>query len=80
MAGVSCRDMLPRTGDEDTSDYWRWLTNQLRQAVLALEGQAPDLSATLAGVVDTMQGYYWQLATWIDLYELPSSHETGWLV
>lgn len=77
MAGVSCRDPQPRTGDEDTSNYWRWMVRHLRRAVLALEGPAPDLSASLISVAGQLRSYYWQLATWIDLYELPESDETG---
>lgn len=80
MAGVRCRDPLPRTGDEDTSDYWRWMVRQLRLAVSALESPAPDLSATLNGVSGQINSLYWQLATWIDLYELPKPDQTGRLV
>ncbi|MDE8559333.1 type II toxin-antitoxin system RelB/DinJ family antitoxin [Pantoea vagans] len=77
MAGVRCRDTLPRTGDEDTGDYWRWLTIQLRRAVLALEDPAHDLSATLTSAEGQLSSYYWQLATWIDIYDIPASDETG---
>ncbi|WLS81159.1 type II toxin-antitoxin system RelB/DinJ family antitoxin (plasmid) [Erwinia pyri] len=77
MAGVSCRDPLPHTDDEDTGIYWQWMAEQLQRAVLALESPAPDLSATLTSVSGQLSRYYWQLATWIDLYELPESDETG---
>ncbi|MDU4129813.1 hypothetical protein [Pantoea sp.] len=53
------------------------MAQQLQWAVLALESPAPDLSATLTSVLGQLSGYYWQLATWIDLYELPESGETG---
>lgn len=76
MAGVGCRDPLPRTGDEDTGDYWRWMVRQLRLAVSALESLAPDLSATLNGVSGQITSLYWQLATWIDLYVLEESDAT----
>lgn len=77
MEGVSCRDTLPRTGDEDTGDYWRWLVIHLRRAVLALESPASDMSDTLNSVASQLRSYYWQLATWIDLYEPPDSDKTG---
>jgi addiction module RelB/DinJ family antitoxin len=77
MAGVRCRDTLPRTGDEDTGDYWRWMTIQLRRAVLALEEPAPDLSATLTSAEGQLSSYYWQLATWINIYDVPASDESG---
>lgn len=76
MAGVRCRDPLPRTGDGDTGIYWQWMAEQLQQAVPALESPAPDLSATLTSVSGQLSRYYWQLATWIDLYELPESDDS----
>ncbi|WP_313159039.1 type II toxin-antitoxin system RelB/DinJ family antitoxin [Mixta calida] len=76
MAGVSCCDPLRRTGDEDTGDYWRWLTNHLQRTVLALEGPEPDLSASLISAAGQLRSYYWQLATWIDLYEFSEPNET----
>ena len=48
------------------------MAQQLQWAVLALESPAPDLSATLTSVLGQLSGYYWQLASWIDLYELRS--------
>lgn len=77
MAGVSCRDPMPRTDDEDTGICWQWMAEQLQRAVPALESPVPDLSATLTSVAGQLSRYYWQLATWIDLYELPASDETG---
>lgn len=76
MAGVRCRDPLPRTGDGDTGDYWRWMVRQLRLAVSALESPAPDLAATLNGVAGQITSLYWQLATWIDLYALQESDDS----
>lgn len=75
MVGVNCRNTLPRTGDEDTGDYWRWLVINLRRAVLALEEPAPDLSAMLTSAEGKLRSYYWQLANWVDLYDVAASDE-----
>lgn len=53
------------------------MTIQLRRAVLALEEPAPDLSATLTSAECQLSSYYWQLATWIDIYHVRASDETG---
>lgn len=76
MSGVSCRDPMPLIGNDDTGIYWQSIAEQLQRAVPALEGPTPDLPATLTSVGGQLRSYYWQLATWIDLYEFPESDET----
>ncbi|HHD8103971.1 TPA: type II toxin-antitoxin system RelB/DinJ family antitoxin [Salmonella enterica] len=70
MAAVICTDPLPREDGEDTGLYWRRIRENLARAENAIDQAAPDMNATLTAVTGQLTGYYWQLATYTDQYEI----------
>ncbi|MEZ0585532.1 type II toxin-antitoxin system RelB/DinJ family antitoxin [Erwinia sp. STN24] len=70
LAAAICTDPLPRTDGEDAGLYWRWIGENLARAENAIDQAAPDMNATLTAVAGQLTGYYWQLATYTDQYEI----------
>ncbi|HBW5254103.1 TPA: type II toxin-antitoxin system RelB/DinJ family antitoxin [Klebsiella pneumoniae] len=70
MAAVIRTDPLPREDGEDTGLYWRRIGENLARAENAIDQAAPDINATLTAVTGQLTGYYWQLATYTDQYEI----------